>query len=149
METEVWPLAGGDLAARLAYREARGTVAEAAGDFQAAIDEYRRVDAGWCPECRSHLLGRAFDGAGASDSARVYYEQAVTMPSGSKGWTDAHTIGRSVERVAQLHDEAGNLAEAARFYAQFAALWAEADEEFQPDVRAAQARFEEILREIG
>ncbi|MFV1987877.1 MAG: hypothetical protein ACC682_11400 [Gemmatimonadota bacterium] len=148
-ETEVWPLAGGDLEARLLYREARGTVAEASDDPEAALEEYRQIDEGWCPECRAFLLGRGFDRAGVPDSARLYYEQFVTMPSGSRGWSDSDILGRSVQRLARLHDEAGDLAKAARYYAQFTALWSEADEEFQPDVRAAQARLEEILREIG
>lgn len=148
-ETEVWPLAGGDPVARIEYRRARGAVAEASGDFKAAVEEYRLIDEGFCLVCRSLELGRGFDRAGLTDSARVYYEQFVTMPSGYRVFLDGPFLGRAVERLAQLHDEAGNLAEAARYYAQFTDLWADADEEFQPDVRAAQARLEEILREIG
>jgi tetratricopeptide (TPR) repeat protein len=148
-ESEVWPLAAGDPDVARVRQEARGSVALAGGDVETALDEFRRLDERACPECRSFALGRAFDQAGSTDSARVYYEHAITVPSGSHGWTDAHLLGRSVERLAQLHDEAGDLSEAARFYARFTELWADADEEFQDDVRAAQARLEEILREIG
>ncbi|MDX1393452.1 MAG: hypothetical protein R3195_03635 [Gemmatimonadota bacterium] len=148
-DEEVWPLAGGDPFLDLLRREAHGSVAEAEGDTAAALEQLRQMDGRFCPECRSLSLGRAFDRAGVADSARVYYEEGVTVPSGSRGFTDAHRLGRAIQRLAQLHDEAGNLSEAAVFYARFTELWADADAELQPDVRAAQDRLEEILREIG
>ena len=51
--------------------------------------------------------------------------------------------------LGQLHDEQGDLETAAVHYARFVELWAEADPELQPRVRAAQARLEEIVRERG
>lgn len=148
-EEEIWPLASGDLGVRLQYRMARGAVAEAEGDFEAAIEEYRQTPEPWCPECTSRLLGRAFDRWGQADSALVYLERAASTPSGSRAYGDFDWIGRTTLRVAQLHDQANNLSDAARFYAAFVELWADADAEFQPEVAAAQRRLEEILGEIG
>ena len=62
---------------------------------------------------------------------------------------DRHLLGPSLERLAELYDERGNLDDAALYYARFVELWAEADEELQPRVRAAQVRLEVILRERG
>jgi tetratricopeptide (TPR) repeat protein len=148
-EEEIWPLASGDLGIRLDYRAARGAVAEAVGDFAAAIEEYRQTPEAWCPECTNRLLGRAFDRWGRADSALVYLERAASVPSGSRGYGDSDWIGRTTLRVAELHDQANNLSDAARFYAAFVELWADADPEFQPEVAAAQDRLEVILREIG
>ena len=51
--------------------------------------------------------------------------------------------------VGQLYDEADDFENAAKYYAMFVELWAEADEELQPRVRAAQARLEEVVAERG
>ncbi len=49
-------------------------------------------------------------------------------------------------RRAELHDEAGDVARAARHYARFAQLWREADPELQPLVDRAVRRAEELVR---
>jgi hypothetical protein len=53
------------------------------------------------------------------------------------------------ERLGQLYDEAGDLENAALYYARFVELWAGADAELQTRVEAARARLEEIIRERG
>jgi hypothetical protein len=53
------------------------------------------------------------------------------------------------ERLAQLYDEAGDVENAALYYARFVELWAGADAELQPRVEAARARLAEIIRERG
>ena len=62
---------------------------------------------------------------------------------------DQASLAASLEDLGQLYDEKGDLQNAVLYYAQFVELWADADEELQPRVRVAQARLEEILREIG
>ena len=54
-----------------------------------------------------------------------------------------------LERLGQLYDEQGDLENAAKYYAQFVELWAEADPELQPRVEAAQKRLDEIFAQRG
>jgi eukaryotic-like serine/threonine-protein kinase len=51
----------------------------------------------------------------------------------------------ALRRLAELYDAQGDRASAARYYAQFAELWRDADPELQPQVRAAQQRITELL----
>ena len=62
---------------------------------------------------------------------------------------DLHPRGRVLERLGQLYDEQGDLANASKYYLMFVELWADADDVLQPRVRAAQARLEAILAERG
>jgi len=149
LEAEVWPLAKGDPIVRWQYRWARGAVAAAAGDHGRAIDEYRLMDEGYCPDCRALALARGFDAAGQPDSALAYFERYASTPGGGRIFGDQYALGRSLARMATLLDETGDMDGAAEAYARFVELWAEADEELQPRVRAAQARLEEILRARG
>jgi hypothetical protein len=54
-----------------------------------------------------------------------------------------------LERLGQLYDEMGDLEQAAGYYGLFVELWADADPELQPRVRAARTRMEAIARERG
>ena len=54
-----------------------------------------------------------------------------------------------LERLGQLYDEQGDLESASKYYAMFVELWAEADQDLQRRVQAAQARLEEIVAERG
>jgi len=149
LDTEVWPLAKGDPGVRWQYHWARGAVAAAAGDHRKAIEEYRAIDEGYCPPCRNLALARGFDAAGEPDSARVYFDRYADLTDGGRIWADQHFLGASLERLAGLYDDAGDLDRAAKYYARFVELWSDADDELQPRVRAAQARLEEILRARG
>jgi tetratricopeptide (TPR) repeat protein len=126
------------------YR-ARSELALAEGRYDDAIAEQRLAEA---KPCRSGCpdLARVYDLAGVSDSAIALYSRDVNNPrSGGFGYQYAW----AVERLGQLYDEQGDLRAAAEYYAIFVDLWSEADEDLQPRVRAAQARLEEILQEIG
>jgi hypothetical protein len=83
------------------------------------------------------------------DSAIAYYEGYVDADWHNRLNFDDDTLAPTLERRGQLHDEAGDLEEAAIYYARFVELWAEADPELQPRVAAARARLEEILRQRG
>jgi hypothetical protein len=95
------------------------------------------------------LLARGFDSAGQPDSALVHYRRFL----GSSHWlsvvSHARYLAGALERAAELEYEAGNLREAAAYLAEFVNLWANADVDLQPRVRAAQDRLQEILDEIG
>jgi len=90
-----------------------------------------------------------FDEAGRADSAIVYYERSLTEPWNYRLWHDGSTLAPTHERLGQLYDERGDIENAALHYARFVELWADADPELQPRVRAAQARLEAIVRERG
>jgi hypothetical protein len=100
--------------------------------------------------CALPDIGRAFEVAGQPDSALVTYRAFVDTPELFRGrFGDNWHLGPMLERLGQLYDEQGDLEDAAKHYAQFVELWADADDELQPRVRAAQARLEEILAERG
>jgi tetratricopeptide (TPR) repeat protein len=109
------------------------------------------------PDRARELMGESFDRGGQPDSAIAVYERYISTPSASRtaatgeaGPTgDRYFLGPILERLAQLYDERGDLESAARYYASFVELWADADDELQPRVRAAQQRLEEILGEQG
>lgn len=132
---------------------AEGEVALAEGRFDEAIAAFRRSDTGYCSICALTGLGTAYDRAGEADSAIAVYTRYAETPFPDRYASYAYplgpALGPTLERLGQLHDEQGNLTEAARFHAQFVELWAEADDELQPRVRAGQARLEEILAERG
>ncbi len=123
---------------------ARAEIALAAGEMEEAIAEARLAEISPC-RTRCPELARVYDVAGQADSAIALYTRYVETPP-----LRAPPVRTPmIERLAQLLDERGDLQEAAKYYAMFVELWAEADEELQPRVRAAQARLEAILNEIG
>lgn len=129
---------------------ARGEIALAEGRHLDAIEAFRRSDRGYCRLCALPYLARAYDAAGQVDSARAVYERYLDTPGPFRVWTgDAFHRGTILERLGRLHEDAGEVDEAAKYYAMFTELWANADEVLQPRVRAAQTRLEEILRERG
>ena len=103
--------------------------------------------------CELTGVGAAYEAAGQTESAIAAYTRYVETPFPDRYASYAYPLGPAIgpllERLGQLHDERGELEEATRFYAQFVELWADADPELQPRVRAAQDRLEAILREIG
>ena len=132
---------------------AEGEIALAEGRFDDAIAAFRRSDTGYCSICALTGLGAAYDRAAQADSAIAVYARYAETPFPDRYASYAYplgpALGPALERLGQLHDQQGNLNDAALYLAQFVELWADADEELQPRVRAAQARLEEILREIG
>jgi tetratricopeptide (TPR) repeat protein len=136
----------GQNAISIAAIEVRIAIAQAR--YEEAIAVARRVEGGDC-RTRCDLLAYAFDAAGQADSAIVYMERYVTVPKWSDWLVDGVTRPYFYERIAQLADEQGDLRKAAEYYARFAELWAEADEDLQPRVQAAHSRLEEILALLG
>ena len=91
-----------------------------------------------------------YDLTGQGDSALALYTRAVESPLGVESWgPEGLSLAPALERLGQLDDERADLEQAAKYHARVVDQWAEADEELQPRVRAAQGRLEEILREIG
>ena len=65
------------------------------------------------------------------------------------GWSSERATLHTRWRRSTVDDEKGDLENAAKYYAQFVELWAEADPELQPRVQAANRRLEEIVTERG
>jgi tetratricopeptide (TPR) repeat protein len=119
------------------------------GRYEEAIETLRRREQRGCVLCRFLPVAAAFDSLGVRDSAIAYYEGYVEADWDNRlGWDD-DTLAPTLERLGQLHDEAGDAEQAALYYARFVELWSEADDELQPRVRAAQTRLDAILRERG
>ncbi len=120
-----------------------------AGDYRQAIEGFREAEETGCRLCSAWRIAAAFELAGQPDSAIAEYERYFTIHQLNRVLWDAGQRARSYERLGQLYDEQGDLESAAKYYAMFVELWANADEELQPRVQAAQARLEEIVRERG
>jgi tetratricopeptide (TPR) repeat protein/tRNA A-37 threonylcarbamoyl transferase component Bud32 len=94
-------------------------------------------------------LGRAFDLAGRSDSAVVYFEKYLSTPHFERLFTDDRRIAGVHKRLGELYEAEGNAARAASHYAKFIELWSTADAELQPrvaDVKRRLARLQSSER---
>lgn len=135
------------------YRDIRhrilGEIARAEGRFDEAVIEFHQ--SAYRPQELEPMaqLARAFDSAGDADSARVHYRRFLDSSHWLSMIPHAKFLATSLERLAELEYEAGDLEAAARYYAEFVQLWAGADPELRPRVDAAQARLQEILERIG
>jgi tetratricopeptide (TPR) repeat protein len=128
---------------------ARGMLAVAEGRIDEGLALIQRSDFGLCQFCMRSTLAVAAGQAGSPDAAIAALEDYLAFEDLFRFNADQAVLGPTLERLGQLYDERGDLDKAAEYYAQFVELWAEADEELQPRVRAAQARLEEIVRERG
>ncbi len=131
------------------YRRAIGAIALAEGQYENAIEEFRRSDEGICRLCPLPGLAQAYDGAGQADSAIAVYERFLSTPVRGRSGFDQTELGRTLERLGELYDAAGDWEKAAEYYARFVELWKDADPELQPRVEAAQTRLDEIFAERG
>jgi tetratricopeptide (TPR) repeat protein len=138
---------------RAELRRVEGEVALAEGRPEAAIEHFGGAFEDACHICPLPGLARAYEAAGQQDSAINAYTRYVETPYSDRFLPYSYPLGQALapthERLAELHDAAGHPDEAARHYARFIELWAEADEELQPRVRAAQARLDRIVSERG
>ena len=135
---------------RAEYARARGELALAEGRYEDAIAAFRASDIGECLVCAFPGLIRSYDAAGEPDSVMALLERYVTTPHmGRLVSVDHAYLGPALERLGQLYDERGELERAAAHYAKFVELWADADPELQPRVRAAQERLNDIMAERG
>jgi len=125
--------------------EAETLVAE--GDYDAALETARLLPDIECWRCL--IEARALDLSGRADEAIVAYEKYLETPFLFDIYPSQWVLAGTYERLAHLYDERGDGQSAVKYYAAFVELWADADTDLQPRVRAAQDRLEAIMREIG
>ena len=131
----------------------RGQIALVANQPDSALAWFRRGDVepdglptSNCRSCTSLLLGIAFDQAGQADSARQYLTDYVEMADGSRVFTDRFWLAKTLFRLGELYENAGDTKAATEYYGRFVDLWAHADPELQPRVTEARTRIERLNR---
>jgi hypothetical protein len=119
------------------------------GDPASALRRLEGISDPECLGCAPWARLAAARSMDATDSVITYGEAYIDRPGLFRVYGDRSTLGPALEELGERYDEVGDLQNAAKYYAAFVELWAEADAELQPRVRAAQARLEAILQEIG
>ncbi|HKG90667.1 MAG TPA: hypothetical protein VKA84_02175, partial [Gemmatimonadaceae bacterium] len=117
----------------------RAALYRAEGNPAEALAELRRAQT--VPALRAGLFGepfirmgdhpelaRAYDAAGAPDSAIAVYERFLAVRSLTRTAVDAFELGSALERLGALYERRGDRARAASTYRRLAELWHDADE---------------------
>ena len=138
---------------RSEFLRAEAAIALAEGRPEEAVRLYRESDTSYCILCPLPGLARALEATGDRDGAIAAWRKYVDTPwfwrMFGNQYQQGPRLGPSIETVARMYDEVGDMENAAVYYARFVDLWAAADPELQPRVEAARARLEEIVRERG
>lgn len=108
-------------------RPIRASILLAEGKSQAAIAELRRIGPSSCTVCVLPLVGRAYEKAGATDSAIAAYERYLTRPEFFRLPSDAVWKPYVYQRLGHLHTTLGNARQASAYRATRASLWQKAD----------------------
>lgn len=115
------------------------------GDSEGVATLESTVSALMCRRCGDFFLGHGYDVAGMHVQAIEAYERYLEFPFYDGSQYELLYLGPVVyERLAELHDAAGNVSEAVGLYRRFATLWEYADPALQPRVQAALTRAEEL-----
>jgi tetratricopeptide (TPR) repeat protein len=93
-------------------------------------------------------LGRAFDRAGWSDSAIVYYGKFLALRDPFP-IEDARARGQIERRLGELYEAAGQDRPAMEHYGRFVDLWGKADPVLQPQVAEVRRRLEGLRGKVG
>src|SRR5438309_1010995 len=128
--------------------DAAAAVAFAEGKVQDAIKEYRAwYEEDSCAVCGLFELGRAYERAGARDSALAVYERAITTPGLFRLLEESATLGPTYKHLGELYEERGQVDKAREYYGRFVDLWKNADPELQGVVREVKARVAKLAGE--
>ncbi|MDX1674190.1 MAG: hypothetical protein R3314_05240 [Longimicrobiales bacterium] len=125
-----------------------GFIALAEGREEEALEHLRSsVERTGAIDQNRFMLAWAYDRAGRADSALAVYHRFEEDRHGAGMFVDAHVLGFVYERLGGLHEERGDTALAAEYYAKLVDLWADADPELQPRVDAARRALERLSAE--
>lgn len=94
----------------------------------------------WCPTCTLPDLARAYDLDGAPDSAIAIYTRYLTTPWVRWLQSDGEFHEFAYHRLGELYEARADTARALDSYRHAIALWADADAELQPEVKAMRAK---------
>ena len=133
-------------------REVQALFLAAQGDLASAIDELRPLKLDCSSLCRlrvRYALAGLYETQGDLASAAREYEDYVTRNEVDRLREDGHRLPPAILRLGELHEQMGNLREAAGWYERFAELWKDADPEFQPTVEAARTKAAELRAQIS
>jgi tetratricopeptide (TPR) repeat protein len=124
----------------------RAEIAAAEGRYRDAIAEVKLgdllPDGRWhaCEFCYFRDLSEAFDRAGESDSAIVWYEKAVNTTSTFTVDAQFPLMPTYLRRLGELYEQKGDRRRAAERYVRFVEIRKNADPEFQPEVAEIRSR---------
>ncbi len=126
-----------------------GYAALAEGKAEDAKSEFRAWwDESGCTNCALPDLARAYEQAGQADSALAAYERAANNPGGILSvFQVAWSRPQVYRRLGELYEEIGDRDKALDYYGRFTALWKDADQELQPQVREVKDRMAKLAGE--
>jgi tRNA A-37 threonylcarbamoyl transferase component Bud32/tetratricopeptide (TPR) repeat protein len=119
-----------------------------------AMRAYRRADVAsdglpiGCAFCLPAMLGRTYDRADMSDSAIVYLERYLAIPSPGRVGMDEWMLAPAHKRLGELYEARGDFARAVPHYRSFVKLWERADPELQPKVAQVRARLDRLAKTL-
>ena len=117
-----------------------------------ALAAFRRGDersdgpATACGSCPAIQLARAYDRAGAPDSAIMMFERylATAGPARLTVENDGLYLAGVYKRLGELYEAKGDRIRAVERYRKFVALWSGADPELQPRVEEVRRRLSRL-----
>ena len=94
---------------------------------------------------------KAFDQAGAVDSAITWYRRYLEVPAARRLRFDydARHLARTRKRLGELYEQKGERQKALEQYAAFVDQWKDADPELQATVATVKQRIAELQRREG
>jgi tetratricopeptide (TPR) repeat protein len=118
---------------------ARGVIALIEGQSDEAIAQFKKFDAGnTCSTCGDPWIGRAYERAGKTDSAEVYFRRFVQTPSSELWYDDAHLV-HALRSLGRIYEARGEREKARVVYSRLATLYQNAEPAFRPIYDEASA----------
>jgi len=132
------------------YHHLVGEIAQAEGDFDTAVKEFKTA----CfllpaehSRADMHILyydslASAYFESGQYDKARSEYESIVNLTTGRLRWGDKY--GHALFRLGQINSHKGKIDEAAEYFKTFLILWKEADPAKEEEIKLALSELEKL-----